>query len=76
MLTIEHEFDHTKITVLDEGETDHVFDDITIKAFEDHIRLEQYDPDENRSHSVIISIAQLKQVITALNLPEGSYLTN
>ena len=44
MFTIEHEFDATVITLVDEGEDLPLLEDVIINAFEDCITVEQVDP--------------------------------
>ncbi len=42
MFTIEHEFDATVITLVDEGGT-HLLEDVTVHAFDDVVTVEQVD---------------------------------
>ncbi|KPQ08505.1 MAG: hypothetical protein HLUCCA12_01460 [Rhodobacteraceae bacterium HLUCCA12] len=72
MFTIEHEFDATVITLVDEGAT-HLCEDVTIAAFEDCVTLEQYDPQSDRVMKITFSMTQLRELRAALNLPEGIY---
>ena len=72
MFSIEHEFDATVITLIDEGAT-HLQEDLTINAFEDCIVLEQMDPRTERVNQITLSISQLNDLAAALNLPEGVY---
>lgn len=72
MFTIEHEFDATVITLIDEGE-DALQEDITILAFEDCVVLQQPDPLDGELVRVTLSMAQLADLAAALDLPEGSY---
>jgi len=72
MFTIEHEFDATVITLVDEGATP-LSEDITISAFEDVITIEQFEPRIDRAHKISISINQLNDLMAALDLPEGTY---
>ena len=73
MFTIEHEFDATVITLVDEGDGLPLQDDIVISAFEDCITVTQYDPDSGETALLTLSMAQLADLAAALNLPEGSY---
>jgi hypothetical protein len=70
--TIEHEFDATVITLIDEGGPS-LADDVTITAFEDCVTLEQLDPRSGAPVVVTLSMVQVKDLLAALNLPEGSY---
>lgn len=72
MFTIEHEFDATVVTLIDEG-TSHLQGDVTINAFEDCITLEQLDPHSDRIHKITLSLRQARDLAAALDLPEGSY---
>ena len=73
MFTIEHEFDATVITLVDEGEDGPLLEDIIINAFEDCVTLEQLDPLTDEPVRITLSMAQLRDLAAALDLPEGSY---
>ncbi len=73
MFTIEHEFDATVITLVDEGDGLPLQGDITIAAFEDCVTVEQFDPETGDSQLITLSLTQLADLAAALNLPEGSY---
>ncbi len=72
MFTIEHDFDATVITLMDEGAAP-LQEDVTVNAFEDCVTVEQYDPREDRLVRITLSLAQLRDLGAALNLPEGLY---
>lgn len=72
MFTIEHEFDSTVITLVDEGPAP-INEDITINAFEECVTIEQLDPRTDRVQKVTLSPGQLRDLTAALNLPEGIY---
>lgn len=72
MFTIEHDFDATVITLVDEGKAP-LREDIVISAFSEVIRIEQYDPRTDRTQIIEMSIAQLHDLGAALDLPEGVY---
>ncbi|MEM7441390.1 MAG: hypothetical protein AAF393_17495 [Pseudomonadota bacterium] len=72
MFTIEHEFDATVVTLVDDGEAP-LLDDVVISAFDDVVTLEQHDLRTDRTHKIQLSFAQLRDLQAALNLPEGSY---
>ncbi|WP_095588473.1 hypothetical protein [Actibacterium ureilyticum] len=72
MFTIEHEFDATVVTLVDEG-PGHLQEDITINAFDDCVTIEQLDPRTERVQKITLSIAQLEDLSAALDLPEGVY---
>ena len=72
MFTIEHEFDATIITLIDEGDN-HLKGDVSINAFDDCITVEQLDPHTDRIQKLTISLQQVRDLAAALDLPEGSY---
>ena len=72
MFTIEHEFDATVVTLVDEG-TAPLNEDVTINAFEDCVTVNQWDARLNDMRTVTLSLAQLRDLQAALNLPEGVY---
>jgi hypothetical protein len=73
MFTIEHEFDATVITLVDEGEDGPLLEDIVINAFEDCVTVEQVDPQTDEVLRITLSNTQIRDLAAALNLPEGSY---
>ncbi len=75
MFTIEHDFDATVVTLLDDA-AKHLQEDVTITAFEDCVTLEQYDERLDRIQKITLSLAQLADLTAALNLPEGVYHRN
>lgn len=72
MFTIEHDFDATTIVLVDEGAA-HLQDDVTVNAFDDCVTLEQHDARTDRSARITLSMAQLRDLAAALDLPEGVY---
>lgn len=72
MFTIEHEFDATVITLIDEGGTP-LQEDVTINAFAECVTLEQLDPRTDRVQRITLSPEQLRDLAAALDLPEGVY---
>jgi hypothetical protein len=72
MFTIEHEFDATVITLVDEG-APNLQEDVTIQSFEDCVTVEQLDQRTDQVQKITLSIAQLRDLSAALNLPEGVY---
>lgn len=79
MFTIEHDFDATVITLIDEidplDKTSErpLFEDVTILAFDDRVILEQADPESDEVVRIALSMEQLDELRAALNLPEGNY---
>ncbi len=72
MFTIEHDFDATIVTLVDEG-TQPLQEDVVLTAFEDCITVEQYDPRSDRDLKITLSLEQVRDLSAALNLPEGVY---
>ncbi|MCC5988093.1 MAG: hypothetical protein JJT95_10460 [Pararhodobacter sp.] len=72
MFTIEHEFDATVITLVDEGAPP-LQEDITVNAFAECVTVEQYDPQSDQVMKITLSPTQLRELRAALNLPEGIY---
>ncbi len=72
MFTIEHEFDATIVTLMDEGEAP-LREDVNVSAFADQITIEQWDPRTDRVNKITLSPEQLRDLTAALNLPEGIY---
>lgn len=72
MFTIEHEFDATVITLIDDvagPETE----DITVRIEDEGVCIEQVDPETEILQEIRLSFDQLEDLRAALNLPEGSY---
>jgi hypothetical protein len=72
MFTIEHEFDASVITLVDEGGSP-LREDVTVQAFDSEITFEQWDPRTDRVARITLSPVQLRDLAAALNLPEGIY---
>ncbi len=72
MFTIEHDFDATVITLVDEGKAP-LKEDVTILAFDDCVVIEQLDTRSETVQRITLSQAQLRDLAAAMNLPEGVY---
>ncbi|WP_226779476.1 hypothetical protein [Oceaniglobus trochenteri] len=72
MFTIEHDFDATVVTLIDDP-APHRQGDITINAFEDCVTVEQHDPETDTLRKITLSLGQVRDLAAALNLPEGAY---
>ena len=70
MFTIEHEFDATVITLVDEG-PGFLQEDVTIAAFEDCITLEQLDPLTGEPVRLTLSLAQVADLVRRLICPKA-----
>ena len=75
MFTIEHDFDATVITLIDEAAPGArpLFEDVVILAFDDRVVLEQMSNEGDVVARITLSIEQLDELRAALNLPEGNY---
>ncbi|GGL59774.1 hypothetical protein [Wenxinia marina] len=72
MFSIEHDFDATVITLVDEGRAP-LTEDVTVNAFEDCVTVEQLDTRTDQVVRITLSLAQVRDLGAALNLPEGIY---
>lgn len=72
MFTIEHEFDATVVTLVDEG-SQPLQEDVVINSFAECITIEQLDPRTDRVQKITLSPEQLRDLAAALDLPEGVY---
>ncbi|MFY9207159.1 MAG: hypothetical protein WAO67_15620 [Yoonia sp.] len=72
MFTIEHEFDSTIITLVDEDQTP-LLEDAVINVFEDRVTLSQWDSVKREMVKITLSISQTRDLEAALDLPEGVY---
>jgi hypothetical protein len=73
MFSIEHGFDATVITLVDEPEPGAApAEDVVVSAFEECVTLVQLDP-RGREQRVTLTPAQLRDLAAALDLPEGVY---
>lgn len=75
MFSIEHEFDATVITLVDEVEPGRrpLNEDVVILAFDDRVVIEQMEPEGDGVSRIMLTMRQLDELRAALNLPEGSY---
>lgn len=72
MFSIEHDFDATVITLVDEGKAP-LNGDVIINSFEDCVTVEQYDERTDRNVTITLSLSQIGDLAAALDLPEGIY---
>jgi hypothetical protein len=72
MFSIEHEFDATVITLVDEGKAP-LQEDVIVNSFAECVTLEQYDERQDRVVTITLSPEQVRDLAAALDLPEGVY---
>ena len=72
MFSIEHEFDATVVTLVDEGEVP-LQEDVTVNAFAECVTVEQYDPRTDSVQKITLSMTQMRDLAKAINMPEGVY---
>ena len=72
MFSIEHDYDATVVTLVDEGKAP-LREDVIINAFDDCVTLTQYDPRSDSDVQITMSMTQLRYLQAALDLPEGIY---
>lgn len=72
MFSIEHDFDATVITLVDDSAAP-MSEDIVVQAFEDCVTVEQYDPRREDTIRISFTLAQVRDLAAALDLPEGVY---
>ncbi|MBW7056586.1 hypothetical protein KY389_07730 [Paracoccus bogoriensis] len=75
MFTIEHDFDATVITLIDEAEpnTRPLNEDVVILTFDDRVVIEQMSEHGDEVARITFTMHQLAELRAALNLPEGNY---
>lgn len=72
MFTIEHLFEASVVTLVDEGDPA-LREDVKISINEDYVMIEQFDAMHDEIKTITLSMSQLRDLQAALNLPEGSY---
>lgn len=72
MFTIEHEFDATVITLVDEGSAP-LQEDVIVNGFAECITIEQFDARTDSVVRITLSPEQVRDLAAALDLPEGVY---
>ncbi|MEM7641378.1 MAG: hypothetical protein AAF366_02500 [Pseudomonadota bacterium] len=74
MFSVEHTFDATVITLVDEGEPGTPpAEDVVVSAFEECVTLTQLDPRSGEPVQITLTMGQARDLAAALNLPEGVY---
>ena len=71
MFSVEHEFDNTTITVLDDsGEQE----DVAVILFDDVVYIRQYIEDTDMASVITMSPKMFAEMIEAYNRGEGSFI--
>ncbi|WP_415921440.1 hypothetical protein [Tateyamaria sp. SN6-1] len=72
MFTIEHEFDSTVITLVDDGAAP-LQEDVIVNSFAECVTVEQFDARRDTVVRITLSQEQVRDLAAALDLPEGVY---
>ena len=72
MITIEMDHDETLITLMD---TENNYEDVQFIIYDDIVYIKQWDEDLQVNMLVAMSPVMFDALITAMNLPEGAYVT-
>lgn len=72
MFTIEHDFDATVVTLVDEDSAP-LREDVIITSFDDGVTIAQFDARLDTVQTITLSTNQLRDLALALDLPEGIY---
>lgn len=72
MFTIEHEFDATIITLIDDASLT-LQEDVRIAVSEGAVVVEQVDEASGEVKRITLSVSQLSDLLASINLPEGAY---
>ena len=60
------------MTLVDEGQT-HLQEDVIVNTFDDCVTVSQFDTRLNEVRTITLSLAQVRDLAAALDLPEGAY---
>ena len=71
MFSVEHEFDNTTITVLDDGGEQ---EDVAVILFDDLVYIRQYVEDTELASVVTMTPKMFAEMIEAYNRGEGSFV--
>jgi hypothetical protein len=72
MFTIEHNFDATVITLVDDVACCRE-EDVRVALYEDKTVVEQVDEKTGEVKRITLSVAQLNDLLASVHLPEGAY---
>lgn len=71
MFTVEHEFDYTSVTILDNAAKS---DDVELIFDDEYVYIRQYD-NEDDFNIVVITNSMFEEMIASYCSPEGSFMT-
>ena len=72
MFSVEHDFDNTTVTVLDDGGEQ---EDVAVILFDDLVYIRQYVEDTDLASVVTMTPKMFAEMIEAYNRGEGSFIT-
>lgn len=72
MITIENGFEDTSVVIMD---PDGNLEDVEVLLYDDGVFIRQWDDDLNANDLIQFSHNTFQMFLTALNLPEGIYVT-
>jgi len=72
MLTVEHDYDYTVITTLDETAS---YEDVEVVIDDATVFIAQYVEETSSRQVLELSYQQLIDIMMAIDLPEGAYYT-
>ena len=72
MFSIEHEFENTTVTILDDGGEQ---EDVAVILFDDLVYIRQYVEDTDLASIVTMTPRMFEELVAAWNESEGSYIT-
>lgn len=73
MFSVEHEFDSTTVTVLDDSGEE---EDVAVILFDDVVYIRQYYPDTDQAAVISMTPKMYKELMAAWNMHEGSFLVD
>ena len=72
MFSIEHDFDATTVTLVDEGGPPFQ-EDVIVNSFDDCVTVSQFDARVGENRTITLSLGQVRDLFAAMDLPEGVY---
>ena len=74
MYTVEHDFEETKIHILDDSGT--YDEDLEVILTDEYVCLRQFDTDLDCNSVILISNSMWTELLCALNSSEGAYVVD